>query len=232
MRQPKTQIYLIPYMGLSVDIFEGLVLTNKEFKQWYLPWFSPLNGETISAYAARMLSKIKHPTERCVIVGAGFGGVMAQEMSKQAQFKKIVIIASFKSVHELSARMKRMLVARQFDFIANKLLDDDNLRTEFLIGRAGLKAKQRFARYTFNFDKAFFKWAVMQLFTWHQKEPLKDIIHIHGAKDGVIPIINIKNCIVVPGGTHAIIPLKSAWFNEHLLNLIKGNPLQYEYEKI
>ena len=73
MRYPKTQIYMIPFMGLSVDIFEGLILTNKEFKQWYLPWFSPHEDETIQEYASRMLKKIKHPTERCVILGAGFG---------------------------------------------------------------------------------------------------------------------------------------------------------------
>jgi hypothetical protein len=36
---------------------------------------------------------------------------------------------------------------------------------------------------------------------------------------------------VVPEGTHALVPLKSSWLNEHLLNLINGNPLQYDYEK-
>ena len=231
MRLPKTQIYMIPFMGLSVDIFEGLVLTNKEFKQWYLPWFTPLEGETIQEYASRMLNKIKHPTERCVILGAGFGGVMAQEMAKQAKFKKVVILASYKSVHELSAQMKRIVVARQYDLIAEKLIADEDLRTEFSLGKTGLKLKQRFARYMFNFDKIYFKWAVNQLLSWQQSEPMEGILHIHGAQDGVLPLKNINNCIVVPEGTHALVPLKSSWLNEHLLNLINGNPLQYDYEK-
>ena len=152
-------------------------------------------------------------------------------MSKKARFKKVVVLASFKSVHELSAQMKRIVVARQFDLIAEKLIADEDLRTEFSLGKTGLKFKQRFARYMFNFDKVFFKWAVIQLLSWQQSEPKEDVLHIHGAQDGVLPLKNISDCIVIPDGTHALVPLKSSWLNEHLFNLIKGNPLQYEYEK-
>ena len=83
----------------------------------------------------------------------------------------------------------------------------------------------------FNFDKIYFNWAVNQLLSWQQSEPMEGILHIHGAQDGVLPLKNINNCIVVPEGTHALVPLKSSWLNEHLLNLINGNPLQYDYEK-
>lgn len=231
MRRPKTQIYMIPNMGMSVDVFEGLVVTNKDFKQWYLPWFTPSDGETLESYAAKMLARVKHPKERCILLGLGFGGILAQEMSKLANFKKIVIVSSYKSIYELSPQMKRIIVAQQFELIANKLLNNEDIRIEFLFGKTGLKNKDRFLRYFYNFDKVFFKWAIIEMLSWRQSEPIYGILHIQGALDGVLPINNIKNCIVVPNGTHALIPLKSTWFNEHLLNLIQGNPLQYNYEE-
>ena len=55
---------------------------------------------------------------------------------------------------------------------------------------------------------------------WKQDTPLPKTIHIHGEKDGVFPMYNIKDCITVKGGTHIMIINKYRWFNENLPKLI------------
>ena len=55
---------------------------------------------------------------------------------------------------------------------------------------------------------------------WKQDIPLPNVIHIHGEKDGVFPIYNIKGCIKIKGGTHIMIINKYKWFNENLPKLI------------
>jgi len=57
---------------------------------------------------------------------------------------------------------------------------------------------------------------------WEQTEVIPDVVHIHGDKDAVFPIKNIKDCIVLKNGTHIAIINKYKWFNENLPNLILG----------
>ena len=56
-----------------------------------------------------------------------------------------------------------------------------------------------------------------------QKNPLKDIIHIHGNIDLVFPSIYIKKAIFVSGGTHAMILSKASWLNKNLPIIISNN---------
>ena len=75
-------------------------------------------------------------------------------------------------------------------------------------------------------DKIYLDWAVKQMVCWEQAKPMKDIIHIHGDKDNVFSIKNIKNCIVIPDGTHLMILNRFRWFNENLPQLITYGTLK------
>ncbi|MEO1011823.1 MAG: alpha/beta hydrolase, partial [Bacteroidota bacterium] len=46
------------------------------------------------------------------------------------------------------------------------------------------------------------------------------LVHIHGDKDSVFPISNIKDCITVKKGTHTMIIHRAKWFNERLPTII------------
>jgi len=58
---------------------------------------------------------------------------------------------------------------------------------------------------------------------WAPEESLPDLVHIHGDKDSVFPIQNIKGCISVENGTHAMIIHRYKWFNERLPAIILDN---------
>ena len=55
---------------------------------------------------------------------------------------------------------------------------------------------------------------------WSRTKSDKAVIHIHVDADEVFPIKNIKDCIVVKGGTHIMILSKYRWMNENLPKII------------
>jgi len=59
--------------------------------------------------------------------------------------------------------------------------------------------------------------------SWNRTTELENIIHIHGDKDPVFPINKIKNCIIIPEGTHIMLITKYKWINENLPKIIAGN---------
>ena len=69
-------------------------------------------------------------------------------------------------------------------------------------------------------DKKYLDWAIEHVLIWNRKKTDDKVIHIHGDADDVFPIKNIKNCIVVKGGTHAMILFKYKWMNENLPRII------------
>jgi hypothetical protein len=58
---------------------------------------------------------------------------------------------------------------------------------------------------------------------WERENEIDNVIHIHGDKDPIFPIRRIKNCIVVPGGTHIMLITKFKWLNTNLPIIFDGN---------
>jgi hypothetical protein len=69
-------------------------------------------------------------------------------------------------------------------------------------------------------DINYLDWAIEQVILWERTVADPSIIHIHGNQDDVFPIKYITNCIVVPGGNHAMILFRFRWLNEHLPEII------------
>ncbi|MDZ7613931.1 MAG: alpha/beta hydrolase [Flavobacteriaceae bacterium] len=101
----KLNIYFIPGLGTDRAIFEHLNLSAEHFNVHFLEWISPVNTtESLQSYSIRMAEQIKE--EHLILVGISFGGVIAQEIAKIRVVKKVIIISSIKSKHELPRRLK------------------------------------------------------------------------------------------------------------------------------
>ena len=72
-------------------------------------------------------------------------------------------------------------------------------------------------------DTQYLKWAIKHMVGWKRVNEIENIIHIHGDKDPIFPIKKIKNCIVVPGGTHIMLIVKFKWLNDNLPCIINGD---------
>ena len=215
----KIHIYLVPGLAASSDIFEYLEIPQDNFELHYLDWLVPLSqNESINDYAKRMCTLIKH--ENPVLVGVSFGGIMVQEMSKIIPVKKIIIISSVKSKHELPRRLKLARVSKAYKVLPTKVIANIENYTKYAFGNTIKKRVQLYSKYLAMRDKDYLPWALHNVLNWQQENPPNNIVHIHGNKDRIFPIKHVKNCTVLEGGTHVMILNKAKHISQLLVEVI------------
>ena len=215
----KTHIYFVPGLAASTDIFEYLVLPSERFEIHYLDWIIPESqDESISSYAKRMCDRISQPDP--VLIGVSFGGIMVQEMSKIIKNKKTIIISSVKSKNELPKRFRVAKATKAYKLFPTKAVTNLEKFAHYAFGDSIKKRVNMYRKYLSMRDKNYLPWAIYNVIHWRQEEPLSNIIHIHGNKDGVFPIKHIHNCNVIEGGSHVMILNKAQQISNLLVALI------------
>lgn len=218
MDQEIIHVYLMPGMAASPKIFEYIKLPENQFKIHLLEWIMPIENESISDYALRFTINIKH--KDIVLLGVSFGGVLVQEISKHIRVKKLIIVSSVKSMHELPRKMLLAKATKAYLLAPTQLASKIDVFEKYAFGKNIKKRLELYKMYLSVNDSKYLSWAIKEMVCWKQVAFRSDIIHIHGDKDSVFPIENIKNAIVIKNGTHIAIINKYKWFNENLPKLI------------
>ena len=208
----------MPGMAASPNIFDGIRLDENHFELHRLEWFLPKKGMTLQEYAGEMCKKIPHSNP--VLLGVSFGGMLIQEMTKQIEVKKSIAVSCVKTKHELPKRMLFARYTKAHKLLPTGLINNVELLAKYAFGETVSKRLDLYEQYLGIRDKRYIDWAIDQIVNWQQTEAPKNLVHIHGEKDSVFPISNIKDCITVKNGTHTMIIHRAKWFNEHLPHLI------------
>lgn len=210
-------VFFMPGMAANSKIFEFIKLP-KNFKLHYLEWYQPEANDDLSSYVNRLSKKIHG--QNIILVGQSFGGIIVQEISKIINVKKVIIVSSVKSRHELPLMMQLSRKTKAYKLLPLNWIDDFESLVTFVFGPMIKKRISLYRKYLSFRDENYLKWAIHQIVNWEQNKPDKNTIHIHGTHDLVFPSIYIKNAIFVKGGNHAMILRKASWFNENLPKLI------------
>ena len=218
MSQEVIHVYFMPGMAASSTIFEYIKLPEDQFIVHRLDWFVPEPEESLEDYAKRMILKIEHKNP--VLLGVSFGGLLVQEMSKLLKVKKLIIVSSVKTKHELPRRMKIAKRTKAYKLLPTQFISNVEILAKYVFGETATKRVALYKKYLSMSDKHYLDWAIEQMINWDQSTTNHDIVHIHGEKDAVFPIRNIKECIKIPNGTHIMIINKYKWFNENLPRII------------
>lgn len=213
---------MMPGMAANPTIFEYIKLPENQFKVHWLEWMMPKDNETLQEYAKRMCEKVKHKTP--VLLGVSFGGILVQEMAKIIDVRKLIVISSVKSKHELPKRMKFAKFTKAYKVLPTQLLGNVQLLKKYARGKTLKKRIDLYEKYLSVNDKKYLDWAIEKIINWEQEEPFPGAIYIHGDKDMVFTHSCQGNCIVLKGGTHIMIINRFRWFNENLPKLILDNP--------
>ena len=224
----RTQVYLMPGMAAASSIFEHIILDDEKYEVHLLEWEIPEVDETLENYAKRMMKHIHH--EHIVLIGVSFGGIIVQEIAKYVDLKRLIIISSVKCHDELPPRMKFAARTGLFKILPTGLLSFVDHFEKYAVGDFLKKRARLYKQYISISDKQYIDWSIKQLLNWNCEKPDEKVIHIQGDRDEVFPLKNIKNAIVVEGGTHIMIVNRYKWFNENLPSLIDTGKLM-EKEK-
>ena len=214
----KIPVYMMPGLAASAAIFERIVLPADIFETVLLEWEIPLYKETLPEYAKRIAQKIQHPNP--VLIGVSFGGILVQEMTRFIEARKVIIISSVKTNVEFPRRMKVAKTTKAYKLIPTNLVANVESLSKFSFGYKIDQRLKLYEKFLGVRDKRYLDWAVEQVILWERTIADEKVVHIHGDDDDVFPIKQIQNCIVVKGGTHAMILVKYKWLNENLPRII------------
>ena len=210
----------MPGMAANPTIFEYIKLPEEQYQIHWLEWQIPNKNESLKEYAKRMCKFIKH--DDIVLLGVSFGGILVQEMSNFLKLKKLFVVSSVKSHHELPKRFKLIKITKAYKILPTQLVSNIDLLAKYAFGETIKKRVDLYKKYLSVSDKTYLDWAIKQVVCWDQEEPNKDAIYIHGNKDIVFPHSCQGDCIIVKGGTHIMVINKYKWFNENLPKLIES----------
>lgn len=211
-----SHIYCISGFGADERVFSKLDFTHHTFH--FIPWIDPLKKERIEDYAKRMTEKIKHDCP--VLLGLSFGGIMSIEIAKIINTSKIILISSVKTFHELPLWMSlsgklnldKLVPLRSFPLIVP--LENHNL---------GIETKEELTlvqEYRKNISQQYTNWASHQIINWKNEWSPANLVHIHGGKDHIFPIRNIKADYVIKDGGHFMIMNRYQKVNEILKQIL------------
>ncbi len=216
MNKKPIHIYFVPGMSANETIFEAIKLPD-HYITHVIPWKMPNKKEEISVYAKRMAAEVTEPN--AVLLGVSFGGLIVQEMSRFLKLRKLIIVSSIKTKHELPASFKTLRKSKLYKVLPTSLVDFD--WQKLFRTKGSKKIATIYRKYLTVTNKQYMDWSIEKVLCWQQEKPIKDCIHIHGEKDVVFPIKNISDCIRIPNGSHVIILSRARWFNLNLPKLIE-----------
>src|SRR5690554_4484413 len=91
------KVYIFSGLGVDKRVFDKIDFASLDVE--FIDWIEPLKNEPINEYAHRISQKITE--KEVILIGLSFGGMMAVEVSKIVEVKKLILIASAKNRREL-----------------------------------------------------------------------------------------------------------------------------------
>ncbi len=221
MTKTKTHIYFVPDLAAGKEIFENISIHESTYSIHVLEWMIPQKKESLIVYAKRMAMLVIHLNS--VLIGISFGDVVAREMSLFLKLKKLIIISSIKTKNELPKKQQIASKTKAYKIIPIGFLFSKKDLTKYTIGSKTKKKLALYQKYLSVSDKGYLDWAIAQMLNWDREKQVPHVIHIHGDNDLVFPLKNIKDCIVLPEGSHIMIINKYEWLNKNLPKIIEDD---------
>lgn len=219
MNQSITHVYFVPGLAAGIEIFKNIKLPETQYKTHFIEWMIPFKKEPLEDYAKRMSEKVTEPN--AILIGVSFGGIVVQEMSFFLNLKQLIIISSVKTKFELPRRLKIAKKTRAYKLVPTKLVANTPDLTKFALGARSKKRLALYNEYLSVRNKQYLDWAIEQMICWKRDSIVDGVVHIHGSKDAVFPIKNIKNAIVVEGGTHVMLVYNAKAVSQQLIAFFK-----------
>jgi pimeloyl-ACP methyl ester carboxylesterase len=210
-------IYCISGFGADEKVFSKLNFEDTEVH--FIAWINPLKNETIEDYAKRIGEQIQY--DNPILLGLSFGGMMCIEIAKIISAVKVIIISSIKSFHEMPTWMRlagKLKLDKIFPLKTFKLIEPIE---NYNLGIENADELELVRAYRKTAGQHYINWTTHQILNWKNKWQPEYVIHIHGSKDHIFPIKNIKANYIIEDGGHFMIMNRSQKVNSILEKILK-----------
>lgn len=193
-----SKIYIFSGLGVDKRVFDRIDFGSMDIT--FIDWIAPNYNESIQEYAGRISKKITSPNP--VLIGLSFGGMIAVEISKLIPTEKIILIASAKTKFELPPLYRNIGKTKLHQIAPASLLKLHHPLADWFFGITSKEDKLLLKNILKDTEPHFLKWAIHQIVSWQNVDIPKNIIHIHGDADRIIPVKNVRADYIVSGGGH------------------------------
>jgi pimeloyl-ACP methyl ester carboxylesterase len=212
-------LYFISGLGVDRRAFTRLQFPD-DFKIRHLDWIAPLADETLPAYAKRLARNI-NTKEAFSLVGLSFGGMVATEIALNVPPKHLILLSSASAITEVPQLYKLIGSIKLHKVIPTALLKQPTFFTYWFFDAVKKDEKQLLKAILKDTSPAFLRWAIDSVLQWRNKKRPDNLYHIHGSKDKILPLSNVKADKIVNGAGHFMVfshgPLLSKLILERLL---------------
>ncbi len=195
------KIYFLSGLGADETAFQMLTLPGIE--AIHLNWMSPYHKESMEGYAARMAERISEPNP--VIIGLSFGGMMAIEISKIIPVKQLILISSAKSRRELPFWFT---LCRYVPFHKVLPLQAIGMHPKIMMAVFGVRnaeQQKQLQAIIQNSTRGFNQWAIDKVVNWRNRIYPRNLVHIHGQADKLLPCQYVNPNHTIANGGHFMI---------------------------
>lgn len=196
-------LYLIPGLGADRRLFAKLELDGHE--PHFLEWPEMPVGSGLADYARELALQVD-ASKPHALIGVSMGGMVAQELAAITHPRKVIIVSSWKGPQEMP-RSLRMLRGTH----PERILTTTVLKQTLPIARWQMGVEQPEDIALFNdlitvHSVAQLKAQINACITWNgPPEPVKDLVHIHGDHDRLMPIGHVHDARCIHGGSHFMV---------------------------
>lgn len=209
-------LYIFTGLGGDERIFQHLDFSG--FSVTFIKWIVPYKDQNIQDYASQLLHQIK--SERPILIGLSFGGLMAVEIAKQIKTEKVILIASAKTRSEIPFYYRLAGRIGVHKWIPVQIYKQPHLLHRWVF-RAKLTPERKLVQQILQeTNPIFLKWAIDKIVTWENQTIVENIFHIHGSHDKLLPKRFIKSNVTIQNGGHLITLSKADDLNRILRNAL------------
>jgi len=210
------RIFFLSGLGADKRVFELLDLSFCE--PVFIDWIPPHQNETLQHYALRI--KEEFIPDNSIVVGLSFGGMLATEIAKQYSSVKAVLISSAKTIYECPLYYRSGKLIRLHYWVPGEIQRRFMLGMKWLFGINTKLTTKIYKEIISDCNPAFNKWAIDAILNWNNIEVPKNIFHIHGTHDKVLPYKYVKCNYSVRKGEHLMVLEQANIISDILRNTI------------
>jgi len=214
-------IYLISGLGADERVFQKL--NFGKHATTYLPWIIPEENETMQDYLRRFSGQI-NKEEEVILIGVSFGGLIAIELSKMIEVKKIILISSIKTHNEFSLLLKFLKLTKIYKlFPATRFKKRFRFLSHYYFGSKTPEERKSLNELIDDSDTRIMDWSVLTFFNWKNEQAPENLYHIHGTHDKIFPSRYLRNTIPVKQATHFMIANRAEEVSEIIQYILDKN---------
>jgi len=193
------ELFLFSGLGADKRVFDFLDLSD--YNIHHVSWIIPLPKESMAEYATRLIPQIT--SDKPVLIGVSFGGMIALEIAKHISVEKVILISSAKSSNAIPSYFKLIPKLRLEKWISPASLKKPNEIFFWLFGVTSKEHKTLLASIMKETDEVFLTWAIGAITRWGNSTRSNHVIQIHGTKDRILTVQNAD--YLVNGGGHLMV---------------------------